>query len=115
MIKDREIQTMRTENKNFVPPFSDSHRSLLLSSRQAVELFSFREEEKMVKHYVPVWQDGQAWVLWRQVPELGNDSPTKRVQHFKSYLKASLVAYQENCRLTKVEAEHKELFAGAKQ
>lgn len=49
MIKDREIQTMRTENKNFVPPFSDSHRSLLLSSRQAVELFSFREGEKMDK------------------------------------------------------------------
>jgi len=68
----------------------------------------------MTKHYVPKWDGNQAWVLWRKNPELGNDSPTKKVQHFNSYKKASLIAYMINCRLTNVEIEHKELFAGVK-
>lgn len=40
-IKTREIKTMRTQEKKLAPPFSDSHRSLLLFSRANGGAFNF--------------------------------------------------------------------------
>lgn len=84
---------------------------LVSASFQNPVFFNLRETQ-MTKHYAPKIIDGQIWVVWRKLPELGEGSPIKKVQHYKSYLKASLVAYQENCRLTDIENEHEELFAG---